>query len=246
MTVYNRENYLSQAIDSIRAQTYPYWNLILWDDGSSDKSPAIAEHYAQLDRRIRFISAPHTGRANALRAAIAATNRAYLAIVDSDDLLAPDALSATVAILDSHHQIGMVYTDHWIINDSGETLGLGSRCKIPYSKEALLVDFMTFHFRLMRREIYDKVGGIDVEFPQAQDYDLCLKISEITQIYHVKKPLYYYRTHPETISQTQKAKQIERSATAVKNALVRRGLSDRYYLSVSPEGQFKIQKYLTG
>ena len=243
MTVYNRENYLSLALDSILTQTYPHWHLTIWDDGSTDSSPEIAREYVSFDPRIRFIPAPHTGRANALRAAIAASNREYLAWIDSDDLLAPDALAATVAILDTNPQFGMVYTDHSIIDERGKTLGLGARCQIPYSKERLLIDFMTFHFRLMRREIYDLVGGIDLDFPQAQDYDLCLKISEITEIteiYHHPQPLYYYRVYPETISGSQKVQQsvaghppsTERAAHAVRNALVRRGLSDRYRLDV--------------
>ena len=242
MTVYNRENYLSLALDSILTQTYPHWHLTIWDDGSTDTSPAIAREYASIDPRIHFIPAPHTGRATALRAAIAASNREYLAWIDSDDLLAPDALAATVAILDANPQFGMVYTDHSIIDDRGKTLGLGARCQIPYSKERLLIDFMTFHFRLIRREIYDLCGGIDLEFPQAQDYDLCLKISEITEIYHHPQPLYYYRVHPETISMGQKVQQTERAAHAVRNAQVRRGLSDRYRLDVIEGDRFKIVK----
>jgi hypothetical protein len=134
----------------------------------------------------------------------------------------------------------MVYTNHWIIDEQGKVLGLGARCQIPYSKDRLLIDFMTFHFRLMRREIYDLVGGIDLQFPQAQDYDICLKISEVTEIYHLQRSLYFYRTHPDTISQAQKAKQIERAATAVKNALVRRGFSDRYSLDIHNGDRFRI------
>jgi glycosyltransferase involved in cell wall biosynthesis len=242
MTVYNRQDYLALALDSILRQTYPHWHLTIWDDGSSDSSPDLAREYASFDPRIRFISAPHTGRASALRAAIAAGDRPYLAWVDSDDILAPDALAATVAILDAHPQVGMVYTDHSIVDAVGKNLGLGARCQIPYSKERLLIDFMTFHFRLIRREIYNLVGGIDLNFPQAQDYDICLKISEVTEIKHHPQPLYSYRVHPETISQSQKAKQTERAATAVRNALQRRGLSERYQLNIIEGDRFKLEK----
>jgi glycosyltransferase involved in cell wall biosynthesis len=112
MTVYNRETYLALALDSICNQTYPHWQLTIWDDGSSDASPAIARAYAEKDDRIHFIPAPHTGRACALKAAVAAGKYPYLGWVDSDDLLAPNALAATVAILDRHPNIGMVYTDY--------------------------------------------------------------------------------------------------------------------------------------
>jgi glycosyltransferase involved in cell wall biosynthesis len=242
MTVYNRQAYLPQALNSILSQTYPYWSLTIWDDGSTDESVNIAHKYAELDDRIQFIAAPHTGRQYALRDAVAAQTQPYdyLAFVDSDDFLAPAALMATVAVLDHHTSIGMVYTNHWIVDEQNQILGLGARCQIPYSKDRLLIDFMTFHFRLLRREVYNLVGGIDLDFPQAQDYDLCLKVSEVTMIHHLEEPLYYYRAHPNTISNSQQSKQIERAGAAIKNALVRRGLSNHYALEILAGGRFKI------
>ena len=231
MTVYNREDYLSQALDSILAQTYPHWYLTIWDDGSTDSSPEIGQHYAQLDPRICFIQGTHAGQTPSLHGAIMTIDHyPYLAWVDSDDLLAPDALAMTVPILDNSPQIGMVYTNHHSIDGSNRDLGLGARCQIPYSPERLLIDFMTFHFRLLRREIYDQVGGIDLEFIQAQDYDICLKISEVTEIFHCLRTLYAYRVHPTMISQLQKTQVTACSAKAVRNALDRRDLSDQYCL----------------
>ena len=62
MTVYNREKYLKAALDSIRAQTYPNFELIILDDGSIDSSLSIAQDYAQKDSRLRVISSPHQGQ----------------------------------------------------------------------------------------------------------------------------------------------------------------------------------------
>jgi glycosyltransferase involved in cell wall biosynthesis len=256
MTVYNRENYLRAALDSILIQTYPHWYLTLWDDGSTDSSADIAREYANLDPRIRVIAANHAGQTHSLYAAMKVAQQRYIdplsrsptdgnhyfGWVDSDDLLDSNALAVTVAILDERPQIGMVYTDYREIDSSGRDLGMGHRCQIPYSKERLLIDFMTFHFRLIRQEIYDLCGGVDLTFEQAQDYDLCLKISEVTEIYHHPQPLYYYRIHPTMISQTQKTDVTAYSAAAVRKALVRQGLSDRYYLNVSPLGLFQIRR----
>ena len=246
MTVYNRQDYLLQALDSILAQTYPHWHLTLWDDGSTDESPQIAREYAERDARIQFIPAPHTGRVIALAEAIEVTNHPYLAFVDSDDLLNPDALAATVEILDSQPRIGMVYTDYLLIDRHNHSKGIGARCAIPYSQDRLLINFMTFHFRLIRREIYNLVGGIDRDFQSAEDYDLCLKISEVTQIHHLQKVLYSYRDHVDSISQSTLQQQIEYAAKAVNNALTRRGLIDRYQLHVTPLGQFNIKKRIDG
>jgi glycosyltransferase involved in cell wall biosynthesis/mannosyltransferase OCH1-like enzyme len=242
MTVYNTQYYLSQALDSILAQTYPHWELILWDDGSTDASPQIASAYASRDRRIQFIAAPHTGRIQALHDAILVAPHSYLAFVDSDDLLAENALAATVEILDRHPAVGVVYTDYMTIDTQGQIQGVGARCQIPYSKDRLLVDFLMFQFRLLRREIYELVGGIDTNFRSAEDYDLCLKLSEVTEIYHLQQPLYYYRKHPQSISHIGKQEQIEYSGKAVQNALDRRGLADLYQFNILPTGQFQLQR----
>ena len=128
MTVYNRQKYLPQAIDSILTQTYPHWQLTIWDDGSTDtSSQKIGREYALSDARIRFIPAPHAGSQHALCAALANANNPYLGWVDSDDLLAPDALAATVEILDRYPNLGMVYTDHIIIDEKSRFQGLGDR-----------------------------------------------------------------------------------------------------------------------
>jgi glycosyltransferase involved in cell wall biosynthesis len=203
------------------------------------KSPARSE---KQDRRPKVKVAPHTGRGQALHDAIAQTTRQYLGLVDSDDRLAPTALEETVAVLDTHPDVGMVYTDYLVIDETDTVLGLGQRCGIPYSPARLLVDFMTFHFRLMRREVYEQVGGVDPEFKVAQDYDLCLRLSEVTQIAHLKKPLYFYRLHQDNISHRHKLEQIHFTEMAIASALQRRGLSDQFELEVEVQAQYRLRR----
>jgi glycosyltransferase involved in cell wall biosynthesis len=242
ITVYNRERYLSAAIESILKQTRTDWDLLIWDDGSTDKSVEIARTYAKLDDRMKVVAAKHTGRGQALCDAIANTTGKYLGIVDSDDLLAPEALWETAAVLDSQPNVGMVYTDYLVIDEAGEIKGLGKRCQIPYSKDRLLVDFMTFHFRLMRREVYNAVGGIDPEFKAAQDYDLCLRLSEVTEVVQVKKSLYLYRNHQENISHTKQFEQIHFTHLAITRALQRRGLAAMVDLEVQVQPRFVLRR----
>lgn len=242
MTVYNREAYVRDAIASVLAQTDPDFELIIWDDGSSDHSLTIAQQFAQTDSRIRLIAAPHQGRTIALQGAHAEATGTYVAWIDSDDQLAPNALLATTAILDTQPDIGVVYTNYDVISSDGRVKGLGHRCRIPYSKERLLIDFMTFHFRLMRRHLVEQVGGVESSFPCALDYDLSLKLSEVTTIYHLEESLYFYREHAASISYEKRLEQIEYSSRAITNALQRRGLSDRYELTVEIIGRFSIRK----
>ncbi|NJO93748.1 MAG: glycosyltransferase [Hydrococcus sp. RM1_1_31] len=242
ITVYNRERYLAQAIESVLAQTFTDFELLIWDDGSSDRSVEIARNYEQQDKRIKVTAAPHTGRGQALRNAIATTTGKYLGIVDSDDLLACEALEETAALLNNQPQVGMVYTDYLVIDEIGAVKGLGKRCQIPYSFDRLLLDFMTFHFRLMRRSLYDTVGGVDPEFKAAQDYDLCLRLSEVTEIVQIKKPLYLYRNHADNISHTSQFEQIHFTQLAITRALSRRGMASDWDLEVRVQPQYLLRR----
>jgi glycosyltransferase involved in cell wall biosynthesis len=242
LTTHNRAQFLPIALNSILAQTYSDFELILWDDGSTDQTLTILQNYS--DSRIRLFSAPHQGRTDALIAAHAQATGEYIAWVDSDDRLSTTTLANTMAILINHPNLGMVYTDYQVIDEQGQAHGIGSRCKIPYSENRLLTDFMTFHFRLLRHSLYEQVGGVDADLPCAMDYDLCLKLSEVTEIYHLPKCLYDYRSHSQTISQAQRKLQTTCAKRAIENALQRRGMSDRYRLDVqhldSGKAQFRL------
>lgn len=240
LTVFNRDRYLAQAIDSVLAQTYQNWELIIWDDGSTDSSVEIALNYAENDRRISVYPSNHQGRVRSLVKAIDQSKGKYLATIDSDDRLTSTALEETVNFLEKNPNTGMVYTKYLRINEQGSILGEGHRCRIPYSPHRLLIDFMTFHFRLIRREIYDRVGGFDPFFESVEDYDLCLKISEITEVCHLNLPLYYYREHGNQISRTENIKQIYFSQIAINNALKRRGLDKTSHLRIQCHPTFYL------
>ena len=223
ITTYNQEHYLGKAIESLLSQTRDDFELLIWDDGSIDNSVAIAQAYAKQDQRIRVVAAKHQGRGYALKTAIAQTKGTYLGWVDSDDLLAPTALAETAAILDAQPEVGMVYTSYLDIDKQDRIISYGFRCLIPYSPEGLLQNFMTFHFRLLRRSVYEQAGGINESFESVEDYELCLRLSEITQVQHLNQPLYYYRTHPQSLSHQRRPEQIRLGKLAVRQAYRRRG-----------------------
>jgi filamentous hemagglutinin family protein len=241
ITVYNRERYLGAAIESVLAQTRGDLELVVWDDGSTDRSVEIAQNYARQDARVRVVAAQHQGRGRALKDAIAQTTGTYLGLVDSDDILAPTALEETAAILDTHPATGLVYTDYLVMNEHGAVKGYGSRCRLPYSPMGLLRKFMTFHFRLMRRTVFDEVGGSDESFYVSEDYELCLRLSEVTHVQRVSKPLYYYRVHRESITQQQKAEQNRLALIAIKQARKRRQRADNFPVTLLNRADFSTQ-----
>jgi glycosyltransferase involved in cell wall biosynthesis len=229
-TVYNRENYLPQSIESILTQTHENLELILWDDGSTDDTLEICQHYAAQDPRIRLIASHHQGRGPALAQACALAQGQYIGIVDSDDLLAQDALTETVNYLEEQPSIGMVYTDYIIIAEDNSIKGYGQHCQTPYDKDRLLTEFIIFHFRLIRNSLFQQIGGYNPEFMYCQAYDLCLRLSEVTDIAQLHKPLYRYRHHRNSISCEKQIDQIFYGRKAIENALQRRGMTQDYEL----------------
>jgi hypothetical protein len=112
---------------------------------------------------------------------------------------------------------------------------------VPYSKERLLVDFMTFHLRAYRAELFERVGGVNTSRSTSYDYDFCLKVSEVATIVHLREPLYYYRRSTGGISTARRVEQIENSAQAVRDALTRRGLAESLRLDVEIVGRFALR-----
>src|SRR5438477_8596599 len=162
VATYNRQRYFATAIKSILDQTRRDLELIIWDDGSSDDTLATARQLAGNDPRILIIEGKHQGQPGVLLEAGKIARGEYIGWVDSDDVLAPTALQETAAILDSRPEVGMVYTRYMTIDAENRVGQIGKRCLIPYSKDRLLLDFMTFHFRLFRMLVVEQVRRLDV------------------------------------------------------------------------------------
>ena len=242
MAVYNNRPYVAQALESIHRQTYQHWELLVWDDGSTDGSEQVIAEWARRDPRIRLVGGKHCGAAGAMATLTAASEGPYLGWVDSDDWLAPGAVELTVAALEQHTACGVVYTDYFDTDPHGRVHQRGHRCQVPYSRDRLLIDFMTFHFRLIRRTVYEQVGGVDASLPSAEDYDLCLRLSEITDFHHLPQALYYYRNHAASASYARRLEQIEWSAEVIRRAMIRRGLADQWDLHVELIGRFRMAR----
>ncbi len=242
MTVHNAGKYLREAIGSVLGQTFREFELIVWDDGSTDGSLDIASQLAATDARLQMTASEHKGRGPALAEACALARGEYLGVVDADDLLEPTALEECVTVLDARPETGMVYTDHLIVDEQGVPRGKGRRCRIPYSKDRLLLNFMTFHFRLIRRSVYEQAGGFDASYPLAMDYDLCLRLSETTGIEHLKRPLYRYRRRRGSLSAANRVEQARCAHRAINAALQRRGISDDYVCEMELRPQYRIRR----
>jgi len=239
---YNNGVYIEETIKTVQLQTMEDFEYIVRDDGSNDNTLEIIKKYAESDPRIQVIAGNHAGISTGLNEMVNRARGAYIGFLDGDDLLAPTALEETVAAFEANPDAGMIYTDYLEVSPDNNQWRYGKRCTAPYSPDRLLVEMMIFHFRMVRRTVFDRTGPFDPELDMAWDYDFCLRVSENFPIVHLPRPLYKYRVHEQNASTKMGYEQIDASRRAVEAALKRRGLDDQYRLKVEIFSKFQIRK----
>lgn len=219
--------FLAAALDSLRAQTMTDWNALLCPlevAAHAAASGCVASAHAASDPRLRIASAQALAEGDALAAAAATVASEFLCVLDADDLLEPTALATLLDLLRADRDAGMAYSRHVLVDADGRTLGPGPLCELPYSADALLLDFMTGPLRLLRTAAYRKAGGHLGTHPDAIEYDLCLRLSETGRIVHAPHVLYRRRIHPQAPEVARWAEGIEARYLAFVEAVKRRGL----------------------
>lgn len=194
------QRYLREVVDSVLAQNYPDWELCIHDDASDAPwMRPMLEDLERGDHRVRVsYGTRRAGIASATNAALKLAQGRWVAFVDHDDVLHPNALADCVAGLQaSGAQI--IYTDHDLLDDTGTR-------RSPYFKpdwnlDLFLSQMYLGHLVLMERSLVAKVGGLRSEMDGAQDYDLVLRcVAEGAAIAHVPKVLYQWRQHQGSTS----------------------------------------------
>lgn len=159
----------------------------------------------------------------------------YLCQLDADDWLEKDAISESVKVLKDSPSAPFVYTGYQEVNTQGKFISSGKRCKNSFSMLSELVEFSTFHLRVIQRWAYLRCGGYIPCFKYAGDYDLSLRLAELGQPEKVSKMLYNYRIHGLNTSISQRQLLLEEAFTISKSALSRRNLDHLYRLEFSKE-----------
>jgi len=177
MAVYNGEKFLSAAIDSILNQTFNDFEFIIVDDGSKDESAGILAKYAQRDSRIKIISQPNQGLTRSLITALSLAQGDYIARMDADDESCPDRLEKLFSFMESNSTVAAVGSNAIMIDEVGRELKKVILPAVDTIKKRLTVRNLFIHGSLlMRRSACVAVGGYDITFRLAQDYDLLLRL----------------------------------------------------------------------
>lgn len=230
MPVYNGELYVRKAIDSLLKQTFTDFELIIINDGSTDRSMEIIESFN--DPRILIIkNIKNTGLSAVRNQGLSAARCEFIAILDCDDIALPERLYTQKHFLDNHPSIGLLGTAVDLIDETGKKKGV--RWKSEMTVDELRIALL-FHNRfaqssimlrksILRQEIYRE------GYAPAEDYDLWLRLAKNAQIQNIPTVYTLYRVHEKGSSQQQKEKQTE----GLKN--IHRNLLKELSISASDE-----------
>ena len=216
---------ISAAVDSLVAQAYENWELILVDDGS-DKMNAALPGFAARDSRIQVVmEQQHRGISAALNTALKNARGEWIGLLDHDDLLEPDALFRVAELLQEEQGVDLIYSDEDKIIDGRFAAPI---LKPDWSPEFFGAYDYLGHFVVMRREFANP--GFRSEFDGAQDYDLLLRATEKTErIRHIPRVLYHWRRTSQSTAHNIRRKPgaLEAGRRALQEHLARRGEAGR-------------------
>jgi glycosyltransferase involved in cell wall biosynthesis len=146
----------------------------------------------------------------------------FLCQLDADDWLEPEALDLGLETLSKYPDAPFLYTDYLEVEPDGSPRGLGARCRYPFDQRTMLVQFITFHLRLVRRAAYQRCGDYDPSLLFCGDYDLSLRLCEIGDPARLASPLYNYRLHDSNTSGRYQQETITEAFQVANTALKRR------------------------
>jgi len=193
--VYNTDaRWLRACIDSVLAQVYPHWQLCLIDDASTlPETARVLQEYGGRDPRITLVRMAENGHiSRASNAGLDVATGDFVALLDHDDTLSPDALLEMARALNAAPDLHFLYSDEDKLDETG------GRCdpyfKPDWSPEHFLNFMYTNHLMVLRRSVVEQVGRFRVGYEGSQDFDLALRvITQISRVGHVPKVLYHWR-----------------------------------------------------
>lgn len=215
--LYNTERYIAETLDSVLAQTFCDFEVVVVDDASTDRGPDIVESYVALDHRVRMVTQENRGLAGARNTGVREARGCYIAFLDADDLWLPEKLELHLAHLEAAPEVGLSFAPSLFIDEWGERLGLAQKpqlhdidaehlfCRNPVGNGSAPV---------MRREALDdlafeieaaegaRVCWFDESFRQSEDIECWTRLAATTRwrLDGIARPLTLYRVNNTGLS----------------------------------------------
>lgn len=228
LPVFNGEAFLREALDSILAQDFADFEVVVVNDGSTDGTRSILAEYEARDPRIQVIDKANGGIVSALNAGLTRCVGEYIARMDADDIAMPHRLSLQVAYLDAHPRCVLVGGRAVTLGGNGAPMGRttgGSHCRTDLAVFPPRVAVAMHPLVTLRREVLLAIGGYRSLYPHAEDYDLFLRLSAHGTIDNPGHDMLVYRRHEGAISIRNMETQERSAALAETEAIARAGLA---------------------
>ena len=196
---YNSEKFIEKTLQSVLAQTYRDLEVIIVDDGSSDRTGDIIRSIA--DQRIIYHYQKNQGLSYSRNRAIDLSKGEYIAFLDHDDLWLPEKLEKQLALFERNRSLGMVYSDCFAFN-------MNTGQKVRYSEMTQLfrgwvlaqlfqVDFIPVLTALVKRDVIGMAGKFDLNYKIAEDYEFFVRVAERYPVDFIPEPLAVYNLHDD-------------------------------------------------
>ena len=215
--LYNTERYIAETLDSVLAQTFTDFEVVVVDDASTDHGPQIVHAYMARDSRIAMVTQPNRGLAGARNSGIRAARGHYVAFLDADDVWLPEKLEQHLAHFEAEPEVGLSYAPSLFIDEWGELLGLAQKPQLtgidaetlfcrnpvgngsaPVLRRAALDDVM-FEIEALegRRQCW-----FDESFRQSEDVEMWSRLAATTawRVERIAEPLTLYRVNNSGLS----------------------------------------------
>ncbi len=214
MPVLNAAPFLAAAIESVLAQTFPRFEFLIFDDGSTDRSVEILNEYAARDPRVRLSLHGHRGYVTWLNEGIRSARGEFIARMDADDICLPQRFEIQLRFLREHPEYVAIGSSYVNIDAAGEALLVEHQ---ETDADRFLRRLRAGHLGLiahptsmMRREALLRAGGYEKRFETTEDLDLWLRLAGLGRLGNVDELLLLYRHHHANVTYSQAARVRER------------------------------------
>ncbi len=203
--VWNSARFLAETLRSVQAQTYPHFEVLIIDDGSTDATADVAREFCAADPRLRFVARPHAGISATRNAGLDLASGEFIAFLDSDDIWLPEKLARQMELFRTDPRTTLAYTNFYFW-DGERDLSLYYRANKPLpdgDAAGQLVRACVFCLSsvVVPRAIFDRADRFDDRVDSCEDWDMWLRLAENNfWARGLREPLVRYRRHPGSVS----------------------------------------------
>lgn len=199
--VHNSADYVAEAIDSVLAQTYPNYEIIVVDDGSTDSTPEIVKGYGH---EVTYVRQENGGAASARNHGIGLARGTYIAFLDADDMWLPEKLEKQIKLFQNDPELGLVFTENYLFDEDGiycDSLEKQVRLMTgDLAQNIFMNSGVATPTVMVRKEVFEKLGTFEETLTQAEDDNMWIRITCNYRGMLIDEPLVKIREHQGRIS----------------------------------------------